>query len=146
MAARAFIFNCDCLAVHSCYYISIIIDSDRDRARKWPNPTKRRVQGEFDKGPGFAWITKGREIENYVPPDILQAAVRKAHPKAMKLRKKGPYDNCLANVVGMKGVCDKIKVAAEVASVPAILDVLDLREQITKLVRFIHEANDSNRL
>lgn len=44
-------------------YIYIIIDSDRAESHGRLNATKSRVIKEFDKGPGFAWVTKGREIK-----------------------------------------------------------------------------------
>jgi hypothetical protein len=37
---------------------------------------------------------------------------------------------------------DKIKLAHKVANHPANLDILDLRQQITKLVSFIRDSND----
>jgi hypothetical protein len=66
-------------------YISIVIDSDMTSSRKRINETKRRVRDEFNRGPVFAWVTKGREIENYVPPDILENAVKTVHPQAISL-------------------------------------------------------------
>ena len=41
-------------------FIMIVMDSDRSVPRGRLNATKRRVRDEFDRGPGFAWITKGR--------------------------------------------------------------------------------------
>ena len=76
-------------------HISILIDSDRAKQGGRINDTKRRVKTEFDNGPGFAWITKGREIENYVPPIILEECVKKVHPSAVRLASVGQFDNSL---------------------------------------------------
>jgi len=126
-------------------YIAIVIDSDRSAPKKHINPTKKRVRGEFNKGPGFAWITKGREIENYVKPELLEKAVRAVHPKAHHLENTGQYDKCLHYTTSKRELrdrVDKVKVAREVASEHAQLDVLDLRQMISKLVGFIRESND----
>jgi len=124
--------------------IAIVMDSDRSGSRKQPNRTKKRIKGEFDKGPGFAWITKGREIENYVHPELLEKAVKKVHPHARRLDSTGPYDHCLHYITRgeeLKTVVDKVKVAREVAVSSADLDVLDLGQMVKKLVQFIREAN-----
>ena len=52
--------------------ISIVFDSDKDKSRAHLNSTKKRLKEEFNKGPGFAWITKGREIENYIDSEIIE--------------------------------------------------------------------------
>ncbi len=46
---------------------AIVIDSDKTSQSKPINDTKKRIQSEFDKLNLFCWITKGKEIENYVP-------------------------------------------------------------------------------
>lgn len=126
-------------------HIAIVIDSDRSGPRKRINKTKMRVRGEFDKGLGFAWITKGREIENYIDVVILENAVKNVHPKINRLTKKGIYENRLkyGKIVEDEGSpkIDKVKVAREVVKSKANLAVLDLKEQIVKLVKFIKESN-----
>lgn len=127
-------------------YISIVIDSDKQKARSPINETKRRIRDEFDEGPGFAWITKGREIENYIPPDILEDAVKTVHKRAARLKSTGQFDHCLhfktASGEIIKDV-DKVKVAHEVIRHPASLDILDLRQILKKLVDFIRSSNES---
>lgn len=49
----------------------IVIDSDKSSAHARINETKARLKDEFNNGPGYAWITKGREIENYLRKDFL---------------------------------------------------------------------------
>ncbi len=44
----------------------ILFDSDKARSNAPLSLTKKRLKEEFDRGAGFAWITKGREIENYL--------------------------------------------------------------------------------
>jgi len=126
-------------------YISIVIDSDRSTPEEPLNKTKERIRTEFNKGPGFAWITKGKEIENYVSPTILEEAVKKIHPTVTGLQSKGDYDDRL-KVIRSKGDTsdfhvDKVKVAKEIAKSQTDFEVLDLKERIRELVQFIRGAN-----
>lgn len=126
-------------------HIAIVIDSDRSKARGRINNTKRRVKSEFDKGPGFAWVTKGKEIENYVDIDILQTAVKRTHRNVAKLANRGYYeDRMVFRAEGERKIrrADKIKVATEVAKGADVLEVLDLRKMVGKLVQFICDSNE----
>lgn len=44
----------------------VLMDSDRDKPGKWLNETKKRIRQEVEDFGGVAWVTKGREIENYL--------------------------------------------------------------------------------
>lgn len=130
-------------------YISILMDSDRTAPRTRINQTKQRLRSEFDQGPGFAWITAGREVENYVPPALLEAAVKEVHRNAVRLSATGSFDHALTFVTANGHVVervDKVKVAHEVANRPADLNVLDLKEKVRRLVNFIRSANDTDPL
>ncbi|GGD96620.1 hypothetical protein GCM10008012_45410 [Rhizobium anhuiense] len=59
--------------------LALIMDSDKTSARDTINDTKQRLQGEFQKGSGLCWLTKGREIENYVDYNKLQSAVSEVY-------------------------------------------------------------------
>jgi hypothetical protein len=60
--------------------MAIIIDSDKKDSTQDINATKKRLIEAFDQSGAFAWITAGREIENYVPEDIFVKAVQVVHP------------------------------------------------------------------
>ena len=51
----------------------IIIDSDKKDAGTPINETKQRIVREIESIGGMAWVTDGREIENYIPFSTLQA-------------------------------------------------------------------------
>ena len=123
--------------------IVIIMDSDRAKKGSRINNTKQRIKKEFDQGPGFAWVTQGREIENYIDPILLERAVKEVHPSAVKLIRCDQYSNCLyyRTADRKKVQADKVKVARKVAESPANLDVLNLKTQIRRLCRFILESN-----
>ncbi|MGA7955268.1 MAG: hypothetical protein WCA07_17285 [Gloeobacterales cyanobacterium] len=71
--------------------ISIVIDSDREQEDSSINGTKQRIVEEFNTGAGFAWVTKGREIENYVGPNSLEV---KCSPLSRQKNIKVKTDNC----------------------------------------------------
>jgi predicted ATP-dependent endonuclease of OLD family len=126
-------------------YISVVIDSDKSSLTARINDTKKRVKAEFDKGPGFAWITKGREIENYIQTAVLESAVKQVHSRAVRLENTGQFDHSLFyRTVGRKIVedVDKVKIACEVVRSLANLDVLDLRAMVNKVITFITASND----
>lgn len=51
---------------------AIVIDSDKRYANTPLNNTKQRIIAEFSKLNMFSWVTKGKEIENYLPKDALE--------------------------------------------------------------------------
>jgi predicted ATP-dependent endonuclease of OLD family len=125
--------------------LAIIIDSDRKKKGQAMNPTKRRVRDEFNKGPGFAWITAGREIENYIPPQLMEEAVKQVHPGAERVTATGQYQQCYhfkKKGGGIQKEVDKVKIARMIAQSDAELDILDLEENIRKMTKFIRQCND----
>lgn len=126
-------------------HIAIVIDSDRDTAEATINATKNRVTEEFNGGSGFAWVTNGREIENYIESNILEEAIKRLYPDAKALAYKGNiYKHALhfkADSGPVRKDADKVKVAHEVCRTVPNLDVLDLRSRMTQLLTFIREAN-----
>lgn len=123
----------------------IMFDSDKDRPRAGISFTKKRLKKEFNIGQGFAWITKGREVENYLDFDKVEESVRAVHPSADSLVSKGDWENLLVfknNRSTKKRMANKVKVARHyVENNTADLSRLDLEERICQLVGFIHLAN-----
>lgn len=50
----------------------IVMDSDKKNKQAKINDTKKRIISEFEDAESIAWVTKGREIENYLPSRILE--------------------------------------------------------------------------
>ncbi len=73
----------------------IMFDSDKGNSRARINQTKQRLKNEFDEGPGFTWVTKGREVENYLDMEKLEETVLNIHPSANKLISKDHWSNLL---------------------------------------------------
>src|SRR5262249_28237062 len=52
----------------------VLIDSDKTYRACQINGTKKRIVAEVERLDGLAWVTKGREVENYLPPAALEQA------------------------------------------------------------------------
>lgn len=137
--------------------LAIVMDSDKSGTHAKVNATKQRLAREFGANGGVAWITKGREIENYVEHDRLQAAVRRVvgekyggpipssqfqhalhfERKALKKSRSG-----VGTVDLIERNVDKVKVSREVvADGYEGLEILDLRQRVTEIVNLIRHAN-----
>lgn len=122
----------------------ILIDSDREKPRTKINATKTRLSQEFNTGPGYAWITDGREIENYLPPDQIKAAINETKPSAKINSNLGKYENTLSIITkgGNKAQASKVDVAKHITKkFEPNFEALDLKKQILKLITFIKESN-----
>jgi hypothetical protein len=122
----------------------MILDSDRSKKYAKINDTKRRLEQEFNNGPGHAWVTKGREIENYFPSNQIQEALATITPSAIPNSTFGEYENVLQikSKTGKETQASKVEIARYIASkFDPDFTILDLREQLGKLIRFIRESN-----
>lgn len=129
----------------------IMIDSDKATSRSHINSTKKRLKNEFDKGPGFAWVTEGREVENYLDDSQVEQTVNSVHPQVAKgLRIKGKWENLLEythktaskNTAKPYPTANKVKVANYYTeNFIADLNVYDLDKKVTQLVSFIKKSN-----
>jgi len=126
--------------------LAILIDSDREKRRQHLNPTKIRIRNEFDKGPGFAWITSGREIENYIRPEQMIRTLSSIYSNVHKLLSNDRYNKIYhymkKNGTIIDNKIDKVKIAKLIASQPADLDVEDLRVKVRQTSKFIRKCND----
>lgn len=123
--------------------IAVVIDSDKTKADQDIRTTKSRVVSEIRNNGGFAWVTQGREIENYVNPATLREAVEEVAPGRGAATGTGQFRRALPTIKkGSKSTVNKIQVAHAVASRECDFDRYDLDEQITSLCKFIREAND----
>lgn len=126
----------------------IIFDSDKDSAEASLSSTKQRLEKEFNKGSGFAWVTQGREIENYLDENNLAQSISEVHPYSKGLVSSGQWGNLLKYTNGTKEiVANKVKVARHYTEhYPPNLSVLDLKEKISQLSEFILQVNNIEKL
>jgi predicted ATP-dependent endonuclease of OLD family len=138
-------------------HLALVMDSDKKSSGMPINETKRRLQREFHNNSGVSWITKGREIENYVDHDVLQNAVQSVYSSVYANPSKGgQFDQALnferkaakkrrtkvATTDLIETVVDKVKVARIVCEQEADFRILDLRQRVTDLVAMIEAANE----
>lgn len=125
----------------------IVIDSDRTSAEKEINATKRRVRREFndDAGNGFAWVTWGYTIENYVPRHLLEAAVKAVHSRTKYTFRAGRFTNPLAGsrFSNKTFTPDKTAISANVVANWLPTDALpdELLSDVRKLSKTVRLAN-----
>lgn len=118
---------------------AIIIDSDKKTAHSHINPTKRRVKLDFERNSALAWITSGREIENYIPNDIFIKSVSSIYKIVRKKAIWGRFTD-INNIMLSKKV-DKIYVAKKVIQEPPDYTQFDLNTRIQELIIFIKRSN-----
>lgn len=127
--------------------VAVVIDSDKATPHATLNATKHRVAREL--GESFAWVTKGREIENYIPAGIMDRALAHVYPKFERTVGIGRFDHRLNFVEITTGreivKVDKIKVAKRVTEEVADFSQLDLNKKIRDLVSFIRSAGTTDK-
>lgn len=142
---------------------AIIMDSDKSNVNDDINNTKKRIRDEFATV-GVAWVTAGREIENYIPYVRLQEAVSQVYQASYIAGASGGgvFEKALDFERGasrglhsvseappqtppekiLETSVDKVKVSREVARKGAPdLNILDLGERLREVVALIRQAN-----
>lgn len=71
----------------------IVVDSDRSKKGEVYNYKKKQIQELFEKHSSYCWLTKYREIENYIPLDVFENAVKVVHDKKNIVINKGEYED-----------------------------------------------------
>lgn len=125
----------------------IVIDRDRDSEGKKLKENAQRVVDNFSENKKFAWVTGGREIENYIHPDVLKKAVQNVHPEIDFKLKSGQFDKII-NPINQNSKFDKVKVAKEVVRIyqngSYENNLWDLTEMLNKLVVEIEKAGNKH--
>lgn len=128
----------------------VLIDKDAKRVSTKLNATKQRIQAEI--GESNCWITKGREIENYLSNDFVRRWLTQYSSKEGYLIKEfDKYDmiqDYIESITPKKGKNihynrNKNKYSSEMSSFlkKEDLNVLDLKKRITKVVSIIKQWN-----
>ncbi|GAA0907628.1 hypothetical protein Vau01_014310 [Virgisporangium aurantiacum] len=118
----------------------IVIDSDKRVAEDDINSTKRRVVESFEESGAIAWVTAGREIENYIPCEIFNAAAKAVHKTVEPSAGDGQYED---RFVTVKKRPNKVGIAERVVETTGQPSGLfDLEEMIGRMVQYLRTAND----
>lgn len=118
---------------------AIVIDSDKRSQYQKINSTKQRIIKDFQQNNCAVWLTKGKEIENYISEELLNTAVSTIHPSIKKHIKWDRFSDM--TTLGKGKAFDKVAVAREISLQPSDYSVLDLDKQITQLIKNIQNAN-----
>ena len=95
--------------------LAIIIDSDIKKSGGEINETKKRIRDEMDAIGAYTWITNDYTIENYIPDEMLEAALQSEYPGKSYTLPRSQYGSPLgAAFEGMESKPSKISVAAAV--------------------------------
>ena len=121
----------------------IMIDSDlRSEDRALPE-TKRRIVAEFERLNEIAWVTAGKEIENYLPEAVLSEAVGVQVPSVSDTDTLWEVLNGVRVGLGEKHKRAKIELAEAV--VPRLtrdhLNRLDLADELPRVCAQIAKWN-----
>ena len=124
----------------------MLMDSDKKKKKEKINETKLRVKDEIDKKEGIAWITQGKEIENYIPKEALQRYYEKNNiHQIYKYEIFHNYLNRIKKGEGRKFLNNKVTFANDIQKYFKLEDlrsVLDLNEKMIEIVNKIKKWNN----
>jgi len=124
---------------------ALLIDSDKKSKHGHINKTKKRIREEMQRNGCFCWITKGKEIENYIPVELVQQ-----HLKGKNLSSFDTFSSVFDSIKktypdkGLKFERKKPLFAETMISYMTkdnLSQVLDLDEKMNKLCEIIKNWN-----
>jgi hypothetical protein len=125
--------------------LCVIVDSDRRNDADVLKPACKRIRDELSVGSGFAWVTAGRETENYVDIDFVTRAIKSSPQRSFKdFPDAGPFGSRLEyrDDAGNTQTLKKIEAAEFItANCQPRFDIMDLDASLRRLSEFIREAN-----
>ena len=117
----------------------ILMDSDKKDADEPIRETKSRIEKESLESGNYVWITKGKEIENYIPVDAINQRY------VVEKSQIGQYDSFNDYIKSIKPNFSGEKVQFAREMVPYInkdnYNILDLEERIKDVYSKIKEWN-----
>ena len=135
----------------------IMCDSDKSNKNDSLKPAIERIKSEFENTEfeGFHWITDGREVENYLDPDIVEKIIKENHHNVDTISGKKIYNyfwKYKSSKVKKNPTADKVKLARKlIESYPVSKENFEkitnselensLKTWIKRLISFIHNSN-----
>lgn len=124
---------------------AVIIDSDRKREDDELSVTKLRIIEEIQRQGGFAWVTSGREIENYLPVESINAAAEVQSGKSLeRFQDIRDYLEAEQQGKGKKFERGKTEFAARIIAnidLESQSAILDWKSRVTELCQHIRDWN-----
>lgn len=124
----------------------ILIDSDKIGEDAPLNETKKRIINEIEAIKGIAWVTKGREIENYIPSEAISKLC--GQESRSQVGQYEAFFEYLDPILNEKGTCysqNKPLLAKKISpyfTKENISQVLDLPERLDAICQRIREWNE----
>ena len=117
---------------------AIVIDSDKKSDSDEISDTKQRIQNEFNNRSMFCWITKGKEIENYISKNALEKKY-----SGNEFVQIGQYELFPKYITCYESnfLNEKVGFAHELVFENSDLYVLDLNQKIIELANVIKRWN-----
>ena len=118
----------------------IVMDSDKKYPQTPINDTKKRIISEVEKNGSKYWLTKGKEIENYLPASVIEETTNGKIKTINQFEAIGKTYQKKTN----KSI-DKIafaKDATQLLTVQNSKDILDLKKQVESLYKVIESWNN----
>lgn len=125
-----------------------LMDSDRETSSDDISSTKKRIAQEITGMGGVAWITDGREVENYIPAKVIAEHYgRSTVPKSGKYEDLAEYlDRNIGGDEGKRFEKAKVEFATSVCpmlSREILQDTLDLPARLTEICDKIRSWNQA---
>lgn len=129
---------------------AILIDSDKRSEYSKINDTKKRIKNEFEKNKSFCWITKGKEIENYLSKEIILRNYSEVELKDTLIESFEQYQkiddflDLIKNNEGKRFLRDKISFAHKImlnAKKTDFENTLDLDRKMKAMIKEIKKWN-----
>lgn len=125
----------------------IVLDSDKKGNNAPLNKTKKRVIEEAKKQGILVWVTKGREIENYIPELLIKKKYNKKKSKCSfgQFQNVEEFIDKLKKGEGNKFLRDKMNFAKDITTDcnwECFKDCYDLDKMITKIESRVLDWNN----
>ena len=125
--------------------LALVMDSDRSKPKNRINTTKMRVREETERLGGLAWVTNGREIENYLSVDVLRAALGDGIPGLGShmhfFNEYAPQLSTANQKILKKGKVEAADLFARAMTSSNVRGALDLDDQMSALCNRIKKWN-----
>ena len=126
---------------------AILIDSDKKANSSPINETKKRIQLEVTNSTGYCWITKGKEIENYIPKEALSFISGSINEHVEQFEDFSEYLDSIKSGQGKVFSSGKVVFAERVRqglTLENLKDRLDMNQKMNEIVSLIKRWNGIN--
>lgn len=123
----------------------LIMDSDLKGPEGDITPTKKRMLKELRAIGGFAWVTAGREVENYISKQALSKFYSKKNLRTLAKTESFPkYLNKIKPGEGKRFESNKVRYAARICphiTREGVAETLNLETQVSTAIKHIRVWN-----